>query len=215
MSLICSWSGGKDSCYALMKAISEGNKLLVLLNMMNENNKISRSHGLTPLLLNQQAKLLGVPMLKIPASWEEYETKYIEALKNLKTTYKAEAVVFGDIDLEAHREWEEKVCNAANLKAMLPLWQQNRKELVYEMIDNGINAIITSCNTTLGEGFLGKVITKKLVQEMEALGVDACGENGEYHTIVTDCPLFSKPVKLPNYTKATHKEYCFMVWEGS
>lgn len=214
MHVISSWSGGKDSCYALMLAISNGYHLGVLLNMMNENNKISRSHGLTPFLLNQQTKAIGVPLVGIPSSWNDYEKNYIEALKSLKIRYQIKAVVFGDIDLEPHKEWEEKVCKAAELKAILPLWQQNRKELVFEMIDNGIKAIITSCNTVLGEDFLGKEITKQLVQEMETLGVDACGENGEYHTIVIDCPLFSNPILLPKYTKTTHNNYCFLVWES-
>jgi len=213
MNVISSWSGGKDCCYALMLVISKGNKQSVLLNMMNENNKISRSHGLTPSLLNQQAIAIGVPLVAIPSSWEDYEKNYIEALKNLKDKYQTNAVVFGDIDLEPHREWEEKVCKAAKLKAILPLWQQNRKELVFEMIDNGIKAIITSCNILLGHSFLGKEITKQLVEEMEALGVDACGENGEYHTIVIDCPLFSNPIILPKHSKITHNNYCFLVWE--
>jgi len=139
----------------------------------------------------------------------------MEALNNLKTIYKAEAVVFGDIDLEPHREWEEKVCDAANLKAMLPLWQQHRKKLVFDMIDSGIKTIIVSCNTHLGEEFLGKEITKELAEEMEILGVDACGENGEYHTLVIDFPIFSQPIKLPNYTKTIHKDYCFIDWEYS
>ena len=214
MKLISSWSGGKDSCYALMLAISEGHELKVLLNMMNENNKISRSHGLTPSILNQQANSLDVPLVAIPSSWEDYENNYIEALKNLRKKYVTNAVVFGDIDLEPHREQEEKVCNLAGLLAKLPLWQQDRKELVHKMIDSGITAIITSCNTTLGEKYLGKEIIKELVDEMEALGVDACGENGEYHTIAINCPLFSKSVELPKYSKTTHNEYCFLVWDN-
>lgn len=213
MNLISSWSGGKDSCYALMLAIEQGGNLSVLLNMMNENKKISRSHGLTPSILNQQSKNIQAPLVGIPSSWEDYESKYIDALKSLKEQYLTSAVVFGDIDLEPHREWEEKVCKSANLEAMLPLWQQNRKELVYKMIDSGIKAIITSCNTTLGESYLGKQITKELVNEMETLGVDACGENGEYHTVVVDCPLFLNPINLPKQTKTTHNNYCFLVWE--
>ena len=77
MNIISSWSGGKDSCYALMLAISKGNRPSVLLNMMNENNKISRSHGLTPSLLNQQAKAIGVPLVGIPSSWEDYDKSLI------------------------------------------------------------------------------------------------------------------------------------------
>lgn len=212
MNLISSWSTGKDSCYALMMSLSEGNTLVALLNMMNENNKISRSHGIPVSLLNQQAKLLKTPLLGIASSWEEYEEKYIEALVDLKGTFKANSVVFGDIDLESHREWEEKVCNEANLTAILPLWQQQRKQLVYDMIDSGIKAIIVSCNTHLGEDYLGREITKELVAEMEGLGIDACGENGEYHTLVVNCPLFSNSMILPSYTKTTHNNYCFIVW---
>lgn len=213
MNIISSWSAGKDSCYALMCNLAEGKTLVALLNMMNENNKISRSHGVPVSLLNQQAKLLKTPLLGVASSWGDYEKKYIEALKELKDEFNVNGVVFGDIDLEPHREWEEKVCKEAGLTAILPLWQQQRRQLVYDMIDNGIKAIIVSCNTHLGEDYLGREITKELVAEMELLGVDACGENGEYHTLVVNCPLFSRPMKLPSYTKTTHKEYCFIVWD--
>lgn len=195
MNLISSWSGGKDSCYALMQEIAKGHTLKVLLNMMNENGKISRSHGLSLSILNQQANALEVPLCGIPASWDEYEVNYIKTLKKLKQEYQAEAVVFGDIDLESHREWEEKVCKATELSPLLPLWQQDRKELVCSMIDSGIKAIIVSCNTLMGETFLGREITKELIKELEDIGVDACGENGEYHTFVFDAPIFKKRIK--------------------
>lgn len=213
MNLISSWSGGKDSCYALMCAGLEGHIPTILLNMMNENGKISRSHGLPLSIIQQQAKAIGVPHIGVPATWNDYELNFIETLKNLKQEYQIEGVVFGDIDLEPHREWEEKVCNAANLKTLLPLWQQDRKELVYAMIDNGIKAIIVSCNAFLGESYLGREITKELVEELENIGVDACGENGEYHTVVIDCPLFSKPLILPDYKTKTYENYCFIIWD--
>lgn len=213
MKLISSWSGGKDSCFALMQTLKEKtNSLAVLLNMMNENGEISRSHGLPLAILQQQADAIGVPLSGTPASWKDYETLYINTLNSLKATYRTEAVVFGDIDLEPHREWEEKVCAASEQQALLPLWQQDRKELVYAMIDGGIKAIIVSCNTDLGEAFLGREITRELVTELEVAGVDACGENGEYHTAVIDCPLFSKPVNLPPVKKTTHNGYCFLTW---
>jgi len=212
MKLISSWSGGKDSCYALMLAKAQDHSLSVLLNMMNENGEISRSHGLPLSILNQQADAIGVPLCGIPATWKAYETNYIAALHQLKKEHQVQGVVFGDVDLDAHREWEEKVCTAANLKALLPLWQQDRKKLVYAMIDSGIKAIIVSCNTHLGESFLGREITKELVIELEDAGVDACGENGEYHTAVLDCPLFSSPLTLPNYEKRKYEDYCFINW---
>ena len=214
MRLISSWSGGKDSCFALMQALKNDTfELVALLNMMNENGKISRSHGLTYGILNQQAEALGIPIKGIPATWGEYEVNYIQGLKDLKSVYETDAVVYGDIDLESHREWEEKVCDATDHKALLPLWQQDRKELVYEMIDNGIKAIIVSCNNHLGEEFLGEEVTRELVTRLEEKGVDVCGENGEYHTAVIDCPLYAQPVVVPKYNKATYQNYCFLTWD--
>lgn len=210
---MCSWSGGKDSCFALMNVVSAGYKPVVLLNMMNENGEISRSHGLPYAILDRQARAMNLPIIKVPATWNDYEKKYIENLRNLTGKYNLEAAVFGDIDLQAHREWEEKVCNATGITAVLPLWGKNRKELVYEMIDREIHAIIVSCNTVMGEQFLGQRITKELVYELERMGIDACGENGEYHTAVINCPLFSDKIELPVFDKITHKEYCFLTWQ--
>jgi uncharacterized protein (TIGR00290 family) len=126
MKVLSSWSGGKDSCYALMKSVEQGLQPTVLLNMMNENGKVSRSHGIPLSILQQQAKQMQVPLVAIPATWSEYEKNYISKLLDIKEKYQIEGVVFGDIDLEPHRAWEEKVCNAANLKAFLTLISSNK-----------------------------------------------------------------------------------------
>jgi len=182
--------------------------------MMNENGRVSRSHGLPLSLLQQQAAALGLPIVTRPSTWGDYEKNFVEALHIVKKEYGLESMVFGDIDLQPHREWEEKVCAAAGLEALLPIWQRDRKELVLEMIDAGIEAMIVSCNTTLGEPFLGKMITRALIPSLEEKGVDVCGENGEFHTVVINCPLFSRSVQLPAYTTALHKEYWFVQWDA-
>ena len=213
MNFVCSWSGGKDSCYAMMQAVAQGFIPKVLLNMMNENGKISRSHGLPLSILKQQAQKMNLPLEGIPATWGDYEAKFIAVLKKLKIEHNLEAAVFGDIDLKPHKDWEDKVCQAASLKAVLPLWQQNRIDLVNEMLDNGIVTMIVSCNPTMGEAYLGQILTKELAEELHQKGIDPCGENGEFHTLVLDCPLFSEAIELPNFTKITHNDYCFIVWE--
>ena len=100
------------------------------------------------------------------------------------------------------------------LEALLPIWQRDRKELVWQMIDAGIEALIVSCNAVLGESFIGRIITRDLVEVLEEKGVDACGENGEYHTAVINCHLFNHRIQLPSYTKACHKDYWFAQWAG-
>jgi diphthine-ammonia ligase len=207
--MVVSWSGGKDSCYALLKAMEMGHTPKVLLNVLNEEGKISRSHGIPKAILAQQAAALGLPLQTINSSWQAYEENFIHALIDLKEAYKLRYAVFGDIDLEEHKLWEEKVCEAAKLKALLPLWQQNRRVLVSNMIESGIETMIVSCNNTMGPEFLGKIITESLVEKLEALGVDACGENGEFHTLVINCRQFKQPVGVSVIQKIQHNNYWF------
>lgn len=207
--ILCSWSGGKDSCFALMQAIHAGYTPVALLNVLNEAGKISRSHGIPSAILSAQAAAMQLPVHLISSSWEEYEKHFINALQQLTTQYQLTHAAFGDIDLQAHRDWEVKVCAAAGLTAVLPLWQQNRKALVEQMLDAGIETMIVSCNTVMGEAFLGRMLTKELVAELETLGVDVCGENGEFHTLVLNCPLFSQRIEVSTGRKLKHGEYWF------
>lgn len=209
MNLLSSWSGGKDSCFALMKAKEAGMQPTVLLNVMNESGKISRSHGIPEAILRAQAKAADIPIHLISSSWQDYEKNFIAALSSLKEQYQLTDAVFGDIDLQAHRDWEEKVCASAGLRAYLPLWLGNRKRLVFEMLDAGIQTMIVSCNAVMGPSFLGKTITPPLVDQLESLGIDVCGENGEFHTLVYDCPLFIHPLQISVTGKLEHDGYWF------
>ena len=160
-TFITSWSGGKDSCYAFMQATKSGMQPIALLNMLNENGKISRSHAIPKAILQKQADLLDLPVITTPASWQDYEKQFIRTLNEMKEVYQIDSVVFGDIDLQEHRDWEEKVCKVTGLEAVLPLWKKDRKELVFAMMDSGIEATIVSCNETMGEAFLGIHFARK------------------------------------------------------
>lgn len=206
---LVSWSGGKDSCYAVVKAAEEGYTPQVLLNVLNEEGQISRSHGIPAPILQAQAKALELPIHLVASSWKEYEEKFTGALHTLKQQYHLTHALFGDIDLEDHRQWEEKVCSAAGLTAVLPLWHQDRKELVLQMLSYGLKTFIVSCNEVMGERFIGTLLTSEVVQELEQMGIDPCGENGEYHTLVVDGPLFSAPLDVSIRQTRHHDNYWF------
>ena len=212
-NIVCSWSGGKDSCFALMQAIHQGFVPKVLLNVLNEEGKISRSHGIPKYILQQQANSIGLPIKLISSSWQNYEVNFVAALQQLTSAYQLTHAVFGDIDLQAHKDWEEMVCTKANLQAILPLWQQDRKALVLQMFAAGIETMIVSCNETMGEYFLGKTLTPTVIDELEKLGIDACGENGEYHTLVLNCPLFTKRIEVTIVEKLLYEGYWFLKME--
>ncbi|WP_353097658.1 hypothetical protein [Tissierella praeacuta] len=81
--------------------------------------------------------------------------------------------------------------------SIFPLWNESRKELVYEFIESGFKAVITIVDSSrLSEKFLGRTLTKELMEEIVVEGADICGENGEYHTFVYDGPLFKESVNF-------------------
>ena len=209
LNSLCSWSGGKDSCFALITAIGQGYSPKVLLNVLNEEGIISRSHGIPSEILKAQARVMNLPIHLISSSWKDYEQKFTEALLSLKSRFNVSHAVFGDIDLEPHREWEEKVCANAGLQAILPLWKKERRAMVDEMLIKGMETIIVSCNEVMGSDFIGKKLDTHLIDELEKMGVDACGENGEYHTLVLHCELFDSPINVRLVEKLNHNGYWF------
>jgi len=77
------------------------------------------------------------------------------------------------------------------------------------MLSSGIETMIVSCNETLGERFLGKILNEDIIRELDALGVDVCGENGEFHTLVVKCPLFKQRIDVIVKNKLKHEKYWF------
>ena len=190
-----SWSGGKDCCLALMRA-SETYEVAATVTMFGEDGQRSRSHGLTPAVIAAQAERLGVPSLTGCCSWETYTDRYIELLAQLKPLGISH-VVFGDIMGESHREWNERVCAAHGLIPVMPLWAQSTRALAAEFIDRGGEArLVTVRPPLLDEQWLGTALDHVLLERLIARGVDPCGELGEYHTVVTNCPAFSAPLTL-------------------
>lgn len=192
----CSWSGGKDSALALYHARSAGHDIKYLFTMLTESGDRSRSHGLRRNVIKRQADALGLELRTRNASWNNYEQEYISGLAELRNCG-VQSGIFGDIDIEDHRQWCEKVCRHEQMAAIHPLWQQARRSLVEDCLKLGFQAkIVAVRDTVLPKQFLGRVLSSEIIAEFEALGVDACGENGEFHTVVFDGPIFSHPVLL-------------------
>lgn len=198
LKAFCCWSGGKESCFSLYKAIQiESLEVKYLLNMINEDGFYSRSHGISSELLKKQASAIGIPIVQRKTTWENYE----EEFKKANFEFKKENIkigVFGDIDLQEHRDWVERVCKELKIKPILPLWEEEREELLQEFIEAGFQAIVVSTRVEiLGKEWLGCRIDKKFINNLKKLGnVDLCGEKGEYHTFVFDGPIFKNKVEF-------------------
>ncbi len=161
--------------------------------MFDETGLRSRSHSVSLEVMQAQAEALGLKLVAPQASWQSYETVFVEELKRLKAQ-NFDAAIFGDIDLQAHRDWEEKVCAAAEIRAVLPLWNENRIDLVNEFFREGFRSVVICINEKfLDKSFCGRVFDEQFVRDLPE-GVDACGENGEFHTFVFDGKLFRETV---------------------
>jgi len=191
-----SWSGGKDSCLAMYLAMEQGYIPRTLFTMFSLENDISSAHRLKESVIQAQADAIGIKSFIAKAAFEEYEEVFVASLKEFKDQG-IDFGIFGDIDIDAHREWEEQVSTKASITAVLPLWQQDRKLLVKSFLDLGFKAKIVLVNKQmLPVHFLGKDLSYALLEEIEATGADVCGENGEYHTVVYEGPMFKKSVPL-------------------
>src|SRR5262245_37263859 len=194
--LCCSWSGGKDSCLALHRMLAAGGKLACLVTMFTEDGQRSRSHGLAREVLEAQAAAIGAPLLSAAATWDNYEAAFIGLLRSTHV-HGVGTAVFGDIDIPRHREWEENVCRQAGLSAALPLWQNERMGLLEEWWAAGFEArIVVARDRLVDRHYLGRVLDRQTAEELAATGIDPCGENGEFHTVVTAGPLFRAPLKV-------------------
>ena len=192
---LTSWSGGKDSALAFLRARQSGAMPVGLLNMLAENGERSRSHGLSVAVLRAQAAALGLPMAFGQATWQAYESVWVQQTRMLAQDLSVTHVVFGDIDLQAHRDWEEQVCSQAGVQAWLPLWQASRMDLLHEMLQLGMRALIVSARADCVD-LLGETLSHAVIRSLTERGADACGENGEYHTCVLDMPGFVRPLDL-------------------
>lgn len=151
-----------------------------------------------------------MPLVVRATSWPDYEATFVSVLKEFKGLGIALGV-FGDIDVDSHRQWCERVCSAANIKPYHPLWKRNRRDLLDEFAGLQFKATIIAVKEgALGRDFLGRTLSAAVVGELEEAGVDPSGERGEYHTVVTDGPIFSTKIDLVSGDCVRRDGYWFL-----
>ena len=198
MKVVASWSGGKDSAYAQYLATQQGHQVINLLTMMMSETK-SNFHMIPVGILDGQAEAIGIPLIKKTTSAATYEKDFKEVLKQCKAKG-AEGLVTGDIyEVSGHEEgWLGRVCKEVGLTPVKPLWMGDTKKIYLDYLKTGFKAIVVRTKLDLlGVEWLGRALDRKFYDDTLKLGnVDACGEGGEYHTVVTDGPTFTKRIEL-------------------
>lgn len=199
---VVSWSGGKDSTLVLHRLLQAGGstgppeasgsmpeiEVVGLLTIFSPETGTSRSHGLSRGLLEAQAELWGLPLHVAEASWEDYEAVFKERVRGL-VDKGVEAVAFGDIYLDDHKRWVERVCGEVGADALEPLWGEDTAALAGEVLRLGYRARICTLRADrLSGDWLGRPFDGGFLEAVAARGVDPCGEHGEFHTVVLEGP---------------------------
>lgn len=210
-SVIATWSGGKDSCFAAYKAVQQGYTLTALANTISHDYQRVRFHGLPAAIIQAQAEAIGVRLYQVATTPERYEDEFVANL-NQALTPEIIGIVFGDIFLEDCLAWAKKVSARLGVETVEPHWGVPSRQLLQEFINSGFQAVIVSTQASiLGKEWVGRVIDQSFYDDITQLdGVDPCGENGEYHSLVIDGPFFRKKIVLEQTAKVKRDGYWFL-----
>ena len=196
MSYIMSWSGGKDSCFACHEAMCQGYKVSHLVNFISKEFQRVSFHGTEAKLIQLQSQAMVIPLLQKETTWDGYEQEFKEAVRSLIPSG-MKGMIFGDIYLQEHKDWVERVCGDLGIEAVEPLWMKNLEEVLSGFIDAGFQAVIVSAKSQLIErDWIGHLVDRDFMMYLKERNIAVCGENGEYHTLVIDGPIFKKRIQL-------------------
>ena len=197
MVFALSWSGGKDSALALWTLRREQLEPQALITTVTESYERISMHGVRRELLARQAEALGIPLVEVvipPACVNDvYEARMAEAFAAAPLS-SVEGVAFGDLFLEDVRAYREERLAAGGKCGLFPLWGRNTTALAEEFLEAGFEATLVCIDPrVLDRAFAGRAYDEQLLTELP-LGVDPCGEKGEFHTFVSAGPIFAEPI---------------------
>ncbi|MGE4546196.1 MAG: ATP pyrophosphatase [Desulfurella sp.] len=206
MKAVSFFSGGKDGLFATY--LAQKNSIDVKYFLL-----LKTTIGLSPHYENLDALKLIAHSCKKELLIFDMANKYTELYLFLQSL-DVDMIISGDIYLESHYEWLKDLANKSHKDFLEPLWQQNSTDVVQNMLNSGFSYTIIACNKShLSKNYLGYNFTEnndldKFIKNNP--GIDKAGEAGEFHTIVTNCPLYDKPFKLVKPSVNESEEYFYL-----
>ncbi|MEH7747663.1 diphthine--ammonia ligase [Neobacillus drentensis] len=194
-----SWSGGKDCCMALDTLISQGFEVVCLVTTVPTELGRTFGHGERTEMIKLQGEALNIPVHFIECTYENYTSQFVNAVEYLKNQLNVTGIAYGDLYLDEHREWGEKVAAAADVEALYPLWMKKEEALpsLGKFVQSGYEAIVIRVREdVLNDTWLGRIVDESFLRDVQQTTICPMGEAGEYHTFVYDGPLFLRRIQL-------------------
>jgi uncharacterized protein (TIGR00290 family) len=213
--VVMSYSGGKDSSYALHILQQDPNWQIVrLLTTATRDYRRTSMHGVRIELLMRQAASIGLPLdivwLDADGSGKDYENKMESTLKRYKEQG-IEHVAFGDLYLEDVREYREQMNESVGMRSLFPIWGTPPRELAVRFIAEGFKSVVVCVDTTqLNPSFCGREFDESFLKDLPEQ-VDWCAEKGEFHTFCYDGPIFKEAIPFSRGEKVLRDErFCYI-----
>lgn len=208
MKTVLSWSGGKDASYALREMIDSGVEPVELLTTVSADTGRSSMHGVRRDLYERQAAALDLPIkfVEIPddASNDEYESAMAEATAEYEQRG-VERIAFADLYLEDVRAYREERLADTGIEGYWPIWGRDTDDVIREFLDAGFEAVVVAVDgEALDASFAGRSLDADFLADLPD-GVDPCGEDGEFHTFVSDGPIFDRAVPVDRGERVTRE----------
>jgi uncharacterized protein (TIGR00290 family) len=202
--ILLSWSGGKDSAWALhLLRQDPAYEVLGLLTTVNSHFGRVAMHGFRETLLDLQGEAAGLPLWKVPLPWpcsnEIYEERMAEVCARAGTEG-LHGVAVGDLFLEDSRAYRIEKLRPTGLTPLFPCWQIPTDQLALQMIEAGMRAHLVCVDPRCfpeadARRFAGRLFDRALLADLPG-SVDPCGERGEFHTFVNAGPCFSRSIEV-------------------
>ncbi|MDP6579616.1 MAG: adenine nucleotide alpha hydrolase [Vicinamibacterales bacterium] len=194
------FSGGKDSALALQDIRQQsGHQVVELLTTVTDAYERVSMHGVRRTLLREQAAAVGIPLTEVVVPPQSSNAIYEREMGKAFARVRADGirrVAFGDIFLEELRAYREHQLAEWDLEGLFPLWKQDTATLARAFIGDGFQAMAVCVNPArLDASFAGRAFDDTFLADLPP-DVDPCGENGEFHTFVSDGPIFSRPIAV-------------------
>lgn len=210
---LLAWSSGKDSAYALW-ALGQRPEIEVVGLLTTLNSSVNRvsMHGVHQSVLEAQAGACGLPLVKVPlpdpCSDEAYRAAMAEVIDDARQNG-VQAIAFGDLFLADVRVYRERQLAGTGIEPLFPLWGRPTSLLAREMIDAGLEAIISCVDTEqLDASFVGRFYDARLLEDLPC-SVDPCAENGEFHTVAVAGPMFRERLDVRVGEVVDHQRFVF------
>lgn len=225
MRIVALVSGGKDSIYTLCKMKDDGHEILACIYLCNKETFVDsymyQTVGYETIKFIEEALQIPFIVRETECNAKNQNLEYEEephdevedlycAVREAVERYKCEGVCSGAIESTYQKNRVENVCKRLNLVSFTPLWKRNQKELLKEMVDYGIEAVLVKIASPLiPKTFLCKDISDVyafLTSIKTRWEVNYCGEGGEYETITLNCPYYKKKIVSEKQEILIHPE---------